>query len=80
MRNKKVFEVFLEFASSKDKEVLEQKFHDYSREIAVENVEEVTKLRRTKLTSEKKIIVLFSRHLCIREDCIKDEVIASASR
>ena len=38
------------------------------------------KLRRARLTFKKKIIVLLSRHLHIRENCIKDEIIAFASQ
>ena len=40
----------------------------------------MTELRRAKLTFKKKIIVLLSRHLRIREDCIEDEVIVFTSR
>ena len=80
MRNEKVFKIFLEFANNKNKKTLKQEFHDYSREVAIENVEKTTKLRRTKLTSEKEIIVFFSYHLRIRENCIKDEIIAFTSR
>ena len=50
------------------------------REVAIENVEKATELRRTKLTFEKKVTVFFSRYLCIRKDYIKGEVIAFASR
>ena len=45
LRNKKVFKVFFEFVNNKDRKILKQKFHDYSREIAVENVKKTTKLR-----------------------------------
>ena len=80
MRNERIFEISFEFVSNKDKEISKQEFHDYSREVAIENVEKATELRRTKLTSEKKIIILLSRHLRTRGDCIEDEIIAFASR
>ena len=80
MRNEKILKIFLEFANSKNKETLKQEFYDYLREIVIENVEKAIKLRRARLTSEKKIIVFLSRHLRTREDCIEDEIIASASR
>ena len=76
MRNERIFKISLEFINNKNRKTLKQEFHDYSREVAIENVEKTTKLRRTKLTSEKEIIVFLSRHLCIREDCIKGGVIA----
>ena len=63
MRNEKIFEIFFEFVNNKNKKVLKQKFHNYSRKIVIENVEKTIKLRRTKLTSEKKIIIFLSRHL-----------------
>ena len=80
MRNERIFEILFEFASNKDKKTLKQKFYDYSREVAIESVEKMIKLRRTKLTFKKKIIVLFSCYLCIQEDCIKDEITAFTSR
>ena len=79
MRNEKVFKIFFKFVSNKDKEILKQEFYNYLREVAIENVEKTTKLCRTKLTFEKKIIILFLRHLCIRENCIKDEIIVFTS-
>ena len=80
MRNEKIFEIFFKFVSSKNKRTLKQKSHDYSREIVIENVNEIIKLRRTKLTFKKKIIVFLSRHLCIRKNYIKNKVTAFASR
>ena len=80
LRNKRIFKISFKFVNSKDRKALKQEFHDYSREIAIENVEKTIKLRRAKLTSEKKIIIFFSRHLRIRKNCIKNEVIAFASR
>ena len=79
MRNEKIFKVFFKFVNNKNKKVSEQKFYDYLREVAIENVDKTTKLCRTKLISEKKIIVFFSRHLRIRKDCIKGEIIAFTS-
>ena len=79
LRNEKIFKVFLKFVNSKDKKALKQKFYDYLREVAIENVEKTIKLRQTKLTFKKKIIVLLLRHLRIRESCIKDEIIAFTS-
>ena len=80
MRNEKIFKIFFKSVNNKNKKALKQKFYDYLYEIAIKNVEKTTKLCRTKLTSEKKIIVFFSRHLYIRENCIKDEIIAFASQ
>ena len=80
LRNKKIFKIFLESVNNKDKKTSKQKFYDYSREIAIENVEKTTKLCRTKLTFKKKIIVLLLRHLRTRKDCIKSEIIAFTSR
>ena len=79
MRNEKIFKIFLESVNNKNKEVLKQKSYDYSREIVIKNVEKMTKLCQTKLTFEKKTTVLFSRHLRIRKNCIKNEIIVFAS-
>ena len=79
MRNEKVFKILFKFVNNKDKKALKQKFYDYSREVAIENVEETTKLRRAKLTFKKKTIIFLLRHLHIRENCIKGEIIAFAS-
>ena len=59
LRNKKVFEIFLKFVNSKDKKVLKQKFHDYSREVVIKSVNEATELRWTKLTFKKKLLYFF---------------------
>ena len=80
MRNKKILKISFESVNNKDKKTLKQKFHDYSREIIIKNVEKTTKLRRAKLTFKKKIIVFLLRHLHIRENCIENEIIALASR
>ena len=44
-------------------------------EIAVENVEKTTKLRRAKLTFKKKIIIFFSRHLYIKKVILKAKLL-----
>ena len=80
MRNKRIFEISFKFVNNKDKKVLKQEFQNYSREIAVENVEKMTELRRARLTFKKKIIIFFLCHLRTRENCIKNEVIAFALR
>ena len=59
MRNEKIFKIFFEFVNNKNKEVLKQKFYNYSREIAVENIKKTTKLRQAKLTFKKKLLYFF---------------------
>ena len=80
MRNEKVFKISFEFVNNKNKEILKQKFYNYSRKVAIENVKKTIKLRRAKLTSEKKIIIFLLHHLCIQKNYIKDEIIVFASR
>ena len=75
MRNEKIFKIFLKFINNKDKKVSKQKLYDYSREVAIENVEKMTELRRTRLTFKKKLLYFFHVIYVFEKITLKTELL-----